>query len=191
MAEMIESFKGSFDTWGYVVLFLYCIGSGYVGIIAAGILSALGHMNISLSIGIAALGNFTGSSVLTYLVRYQKQDFLKYLDKHRRKIALMHIWLKKYGAILIFVNKFLYGVKFLVPVAIGMSRYSFKKFLLLNLLSCIAWALSLGMLAFYGSRFIESIIDKYGQYSYIIIIGIFTIIGAFMLWLNKQSKLKR
>ena len=120
-------------------------------------------------------------------MRYQKKDFERFLIAHRRKIALMHIWLKKYGALLILVNKYLYGVKFLVPVAIGVSRYDMRKFLLLNVLSSIVWALSLGVLAFYFSQAIVEIIESYGQYSYGILALLFAaLIFVFIVFGRKK-----
>lgn len=190
MESTINSFRDSFDSWGYIVLFLYCMGSGYVGILAAGVLSSLEQMSLSLSILIATLGNIFGSSMLVYAVRYEKKEFAKYLSKHRRKIALMHLWLRKYGPILIFANKYLYGIKFLVPVAIGVSRYNFKKFLLLNALSCAIWASLLGSVAFYSSKFIITLFDKYGQYSYLVVVAVFGVVLIGIIALNRFSKPK-
>ena len=190
MEDSISSFKDVFDTWGYIALFLYCMGSGYVGILAAGVLAAFGHMNIAISILVAAMGNFAGSSLIVFLLRYQKKDFDKYLVKHRRKIALMHIWLKKYGALLIFINKHLYGIKFLVPAAIGVSKYDIKRFLSLNFLASLIWAGSLGGLAFYSSKAIVSLFDAYGQYSYVAVLAVFVLVALGLGWLNKIAKPK-
>ena len=190
MEQLISAFKDSFDTWGYIILFFYCMGSGYDGIFAAGILATFGHMDIVLSILIATLGNFTGSSLFVVLLRYQRKDFTKYLTKHRRKIALMHIWLKKYGAILIFINKYIYGIKFLVPMAIGVSRYDLKHFLFLNFLACTIWAASLGLIAFYASKIIVTLFDAYGQHSYIVVVCIFLVVMLLFWWLSKIAKPK-
>lgn len=190
MESTINSFKDSFESWGYIALFIYCMGSGYVGILAAGVLSSLEQMSLPLSIFIATLGNVFGSSSLVYAVRYEKKEFGKYLSKHRRKIALMHLWLRKYGAILIFINKYLYGIKFLVPVAIGVSRYDLKKFLILNAFACVIWASALGSVAFYSSKFIISLFDKYGQYSYLAVIALLVVVAIGLFMLNKISKPK-
>ena len=166
------------------------MGSGYVGILAAGVLSSLEQMSLPLSIFIATLGNVFGSSTLVYALRYEKKEFGKYLSKHRRKIALMHLWLRKYGAILIFINKYIYGIKFLVPVAIGVSRYSLKKFLFLNVIACAIWASLLGSVAFHSSKFIISLFDKYGQYSYVAVIAVFVLVIVGLIVLNKIAKPK-
>lgn len=186
MESFIASFKDSFETWGYVALFVYCMGSGYVGILAAGTLATLGHISLATSIIIAATGNFAGSSLLVFLTRYQKKDFERFFTSHRRKIALMHIWLKKYGAILILFNKYIYGAKFLVPVAIGASRYDLKKFLIFNLLASVIWATSLGLLAFYFSKVVVELVESYGQYSYVVI-GVFLTLVFGVLWFSKKA----
>lgn len=190
MESFIASFKDSFETWGYVALFFYCMGSGYVGILAAGALATLGHISLATSIIIATAGNFAGSSLLVILTRYQKKDFERFLAPHRRKIALMYIWLKKYGAILILLNKYIYGAKFLVPVAIGASRYNLKKFLVLNLLASVIWAASLGLLAFYFSKAVIELVESYGQYSYVVV-GVLLALVLGALWFSKKAWAKK
>ncbi|PAF47832.1 hypothetical protein BKH46_03090 [Helicobacter sp. 12S02634-8] len=167
MQQTIQSFQDSFHTWGYLILFLYCMGSGYVGIIIAGILSSLGSMDIGISIVVAFLGNTFGSSVLALLGRYQKGEILKYFAKYRRKVALVHTWMRKYGIWLIFINKYIYGVKTIVPIAIGVSKYNMKKFLIFNALACAIWAVALGMVAYFASEFIKNIFSQVNEMPYV------------------------
>lgn len=191
METFISTFQDSFETWGYVALFFYCMGSGYVGILAAGALATFGYTDLSITIAVAATGNFIGSSLLVVLLRYQKKDFDRYLIAHRRKIALMHIWLKRYGALLILVNKYIYGVKFLVPAAIGVSRYDMRRFLLLNLIASVIWAMSLGVLAFYFSQVVVEIIERYGSYSYAILAVLFAgLVAMFVVFGRKKPSEK-
>lgn len=62
----------SLEKWGYMLLFLFSLGGGYVGLLTAGVMSALGKMDIIISILTAGVGNIIGSSLLAYLARYQK-----------------------------------------------------------------------------------------------------------------------
>ncbi|PAF49390.1 hypothetical protein BKH41_01610 [Helicobacter sp. 12S02232-10] len=188
MQQTIQSFQDSFQTWGYLILFLYCMGSGYVGIVVAGILSSLGSMDIGISILVAFLGNTFGSSVLAFLGRYQKSEIFKYFSKHRRKVALVHIWMKKYGIWLIFINKYIYGVKTIVPIAIGLSKYDLKKFLILNAFSCGIWAVFLGMVSFFASEFIKRIFSAASDMPYLmpLIFIVFVVVIWFLL--KKFSK---
>lgn len=188
MQQTIQSFQDSYQTWGYLILFVYCMGSGYVGIVIAGILSSLGSMDIGISILVAFLGNTFGSTVLSVLGRYQKNEILKYFAKHRRKVALVHIWMKKYGIWLIFFNKYIYGIKTIVPIAIGVSKYKMAKFLTLNALACLIWATLIGVVSYFASEFVKKIFSYIGDKPYLMPI-IFLIILLFVwILLKKISK---
>ena len=58
--------------YGYVILFLYSLGGGFVALIGAAVLSYAGKMDLGLSIAVAVVANFLGDTLLFYLARYQK-----------------------------------------------------------------------------------------------------------------------
>ncbi|WP_163534888.1 DedA family protein [Helicobacter suis] len=189
MQETLQHFQDMFNTWGYLLLFVYSLGSGYVGIVLAGILSAGGHMDIKMSMLVAGLGNFVGSCLLVYVGRTQKKELHAYLTKHRRKFALIYIWIRKYGAWLIFINKYIYGVKTMVPLAIGLSKFDFKRFVWLNALSCMLWTLILSLLAYYASTWMRHSLEQSSTYSYIlplIFIGFLIILWLLIIKLSKK-----
>ena len=131
-------------TYGYLILFFYSLGGGMIALIAAGILSGGGSMNIWLSILIAFGANFLGDSVLFYLTRFNKKEILPYLRKQRRNLALSQVLFKKY----------IYGFKTLVPMAIALTKFSFMKFSILNFISSAIWAISVGLASFYAGNLI-------------------------------------
>ena len=112
-----------------------------VALIAAGALSYSGQLDLSLSIAVAFTANAIGDSALFYLGRYNKAQMMPYLKKHRRKLALSHLLMKKYGDKIIFFQKFIYGIKTLIPIAIGFTKYSAVKFNILNVISSALWSL--------------------------------------------------
>lgn len=189
--ETIQSFQENLQSWGYLLLFLYSLGGGYVGIIAAGFLSSLGSMDITLSIIVAFLGNFVGSSLFALLVRMQKKDFANYLAKHKRKVALAFLWLKRYGIGLIFFSKYLYGIKTIVPIAIGMSKYNLKKYYFFNFFACLLWAIGIGLITFFASELVKNIFDRLAFLpSYTMPIVLAVIVGLILLALKMFSAKK-
>ncbi|WP_104695679.1 DedA family protein [Helicobacter salomonis] len=189
MQESIAHFQHLFDTWGYLLLFVYSLGSGYVGIVVAAILSSMGQMDIKLSIVVAGCGNFVGSVGLAFLGRTQKKELYTYFARHRRKFALVHIWLQKYGVWLIFFNKYIYGVKSIVPLAIGFSKYNLKKFALWNGCACALWAVAVGSVAFYASAWVRQIGDQVGAYAYLMPLIIILLILV-IIWMLKRGTRK-
>ena len=56
-------------TYGYIGLFLYSFGGGFVALIGAGVLSFMGKMDITTSIAIAFTANALGDIALFYMAR--------------------------------------------------------------------------------------------------------------------------
>lgn len=186
----METMLNNLALYGYIFLFIYSFGGGMVAIIAAGILSFNGKLDLTLSIFVAALGNFIGSSLLFYLAKYNKEQISPFIKKHGRKFALAQLAIKKYGKAIIFVQKYIYGVKTLVPLAIGLTKYKVSKFLILNLLASIIWGVSLGLLSFYLGDFFVRLYNYSGQKSYIFPLILLAIFAGIFYYFARLTKKK-
>jgi len=152
----MEDTFNNLATYGYIGLFLYSLGGGFIALIGAGVLSFMGKMDLSTSIAVAFVANALGDVMLFYMARYQKSMMMEGIRNHRRKLALSHIMMKKYGSWIVLIQKFVYGIKTLIPIAIGLTKYDFKKFAILNVLSAAVWALAFGFGSYYsGSVLVE------------------------------------
>ncbi|AFV98408.1 MULTISPECIES: DedA family protein [unclassified Sulfuricurvum] len=140
----MDDMLNNLSTYGYIVLFLYSLGGGFVALLGAGVLSFMGKMDLSLSIAIAFSANFIGDSLMFYMSRYHKKEMMEYFRKHRRKLAFSHLLLKKHGSWIIIIKKFIYGLKTLVPIAVGLTKYDFWKFSGYNALGAAIWAVIVG-----------------------------------------------
>lgn len=190
MQEALLRFQEGFKEWGYLILFLYSLGGGYVGIVIASILSATTHaLDIKITILVAFLGNMVGSGALVVFARYQKREFLKYFHKHRRKLALASLWVKRYAFLMIFVNKYLYGIKSVVPLAIGFSKYPLKRFLWLNVFSSFLWALIVGSVSFQASDWVKTLYERLSHYTSFFVIS-FALIALLIWFLLKRYSCK-
>ena len=151
--------------WGYVILFFYSLGGGFVALLAAGILSSIEStsLNIALCIFVAGIANLIGSSALFSLSRCQQSEVMRFLKNHRRKIALSHIWIKKFDYFIIFIHKYLYGIKTIVPLVIGFSKYSGKKFVLYNFFASFLWAIIIGALSYMMGDVLRRVYEKYSN----------------------------
>lgn len=173
---------------GYIGLFFYSFGGGYLGLVTAGILSFAGTLDLTTSITIAIIANFLGDSTLFYMMRYNKTEMMAYIKKHRRKLALAHILIKRHGDKVVVIQKFLYGVKTLVPMAIGLTKYDFKRFTIINIFASIFWGLSVGLGAFYAGEVLLPVITYMSEHVIITIIILAIFLGTFFLYLEKATK---
>jgi membrane protein DedA with SNARE-associated domain len=136
----IEYFAGLLVEYGYIILFCWSILEGEIGLILGGILCYTGDLNLYLAIFIAGLGGFVGDQIYFYIGRYNKGYIQRNMVSQRRKFALAHLLLKKYGWPIIFVQRYMYGMRTIIPMAIGITRYDAKTFAFINLISAWCWA---------------------------------------------------
>ena len=88
----------------------------------AGIMSHTGDMILPIALVVGAFGGFVGDQIYFYIGRYNKKYIHEKLRSQRRKFAIAHLLLKKYGWPLIFVQRYLYGMRTVIPMAIGLDQ---------------------------------------------------------------------
>lgn len=186
----MEDTFSNLTTYGYIGLFLYSLGGGFVALIGAGVLSFMGKMDLSFAIFITFVANALGDVLLFYMARYQKSTMMQGIKKHRRKLALSHIMMKKYGSWIILIQKFIYGIKTLVPIAIGLTKYEFKKFVVLNVASSAVWALVIGLGSYYSGAALMRFAETIGEKPWIAPLALVVIGGGLWFYLTHATKKK-
>ncbi|MCI0501122.1 MAG: DedA family protein, partial [Epsilonproteobacteria bacterium] len=157
-------------------LFLYSFGGGMLALAIAGVFSSTGDLNIYYVISVAIVSNFIGDQFLFLIARNNKSYAKSMMSKLGRKIALTHIMMRKYGVWILFIKKYIYGIKTIVPLAMGLTKFDFKKFTIYNLLASIVWGVVVGMISYFlGQIFIDSL-EEYKNLGIIALILLFVLI---------------
>ena len=175
----------SLSTYGYIILFFYSLGGGMIAILASGVLCYTGEMNIIVCIIVAAIANIIGDTLIFYLTRYSKEQFMPYLKKQRRNLALSQILFKKYGSIIILFKKYIYGIKTIIPIAIALTKYSFMKFTFINIIASFIWAITLGLFGYYMGDVIVEIYLKFKDKFWMLLLIIFAIVGFVVIYFKQ------
>lgn len=184
----MDDMLSNLSTYGYVVLFLYSLGGGFVALLGAGVLSFMGKMDLSLSIAIAFVANFIGDALLFYMSRYHKTEMMEYFKKHRRKLAFSHLLIKKHGAWIIVIKKFIYGLKTLVPLAIGLTKYDFWKFSGYNALGAAIWAVVIGGGSYLGGGALLEGYELIADKPYLAPVMLVVVGGSLWIYFSQATK---
>ncbi len=187
----MEELLDILSKYGYIILFLYSFGGGFFALVAAGALSYMGKMDITLTIMVATASNYMGDMFLFYMARYNKNFTKPYMKNHRRKFALSHLLIKKYGNWVVFIQKYIYGVKTLIPIAYGLTKYSFVKFGILNLPASILWSLFFGLLSYYGGEQIVNAFSYVKSNPIIMPVILLSLIGLISWYFSKFAGKKK
>jgi len=180
---------GSLENWGYLAVAFFAFGGSLFIVAAAGVFSFMGKMDLTTALMIATLSNYLGDMFLFYLGRYQKKEIQPYFAKHKRKIALATLIMRKYGVLAIFIQKFLYGIKTLVPLSMALSKYDFRKFAFYNIFASIVFVLTIGLTAYYSSEAIISMFSYIKENPWIAPVILFSIVGA--VWYGMELMTKK
>ncbi len=176
--------------YGYIILFGWSLMEGEMGMIIAGMMAHKGEMDLTLSMMVAAIGGFIGDQFYFYVGRYNKGYIHKRFRNQRRKFALAHLLLKKYGWPVIFIQRYLYGLRAVIPMAIGVTRYDAKMFAIINFASAVVWAiLGVGLAYIFGEPIWQGV--KWVKDHYYIAIPLALVIGGGVyLHLHKATQKK-
>jgi membrane protein DedA with SNARE-associated domain len=180
----------SLEAWGYLAVAFFSFGGSFVIVAAAGVFAYLGKIDLFTALAVAALFNFLGDNFLFYLGRYQKKDVQKYLAKHKRKLAITTLLMRKYGTIAIFIQKFIYGVKTLIPIVMGLGKYNFKRFVIVNIFASIVFVCVIGLSAYYSSDFIIMLFNQLKAKPYLaplLLVVIATAIWQYLKLLERKK----
>ncbi len=179
------------ESWGYLAVAFFAFGGSLFIVAAAGVFSFMGHMDLTIALTVATISNYFGDMFLFYLGKYHKKEIKPYFAKHKRKIALATLIMRKYGIWAIFIQKFLYGIKTLVPLSMALSKYDFKKFGFYNVFASIVFILTIGLSAYYSSEFIISVFSYIKVNPWIAPVILFSIIGLVWLIMENMTKKKK
>lgn len=179
----------SLETWGYLAIAFFAFGGSLFIVAAAGVFSYMGKMDIATALAVATVSNYLGDMFLFYLGKYQKKEIQPYFAKHKRKIALATLIMRKYGIAAIFIQKFLYGIKTLVPLSMALSKYDFKKFAFYNVFASVIFVLTIGLSAYYSSEFIIAMFTYIKFHPWIAPVILFSIIG--LVWYVMENMTKK
>lgn len=185
---MEELLIGWLREYGYIVLFFWSILEGEMGLIMAGIFSHMGDMSLPISIAVGGFGGFIGDQIYFYIGRFNKRYIHKKLRSQRRKFAIAHLLLKRYGWPIIFVQRYMYGMRTVIPMAIGLTQYSSRQFAFINFISAIFWASITIIPAYYYGAEILEILKWIKGHWYIAIPIILIAINLIVINLNRLEK---
>jgi membrane protein DedA with SNARE-associated domain len=180
----LEDTLTSLSTWGYLALAFFSFGGSLLIVAAAGVLSFMGEMNLFVSLIVATFFNYIGDMFLFYMGKYQKKEIQPYFEKHKRKIALSTLIMRKYGVLAIFIQKFLYGIKTLIPISMALSRYDFKKFGFYNLLASPFFVVVIMLSAYYSGESIKQLFESFKAYPWVPVLILFSLLAV--LWYGME-----
>lgn len=183
---MLQAFL---QDYGYLALFIGTFFEGETILVLAGFLASRGYLDIYLVMLTAASGGYCGDQLWYFLGRRKGRQILA-RKPHWHALgekALNH--LRRYPDVWVLGFRFVYGLRTVMPVAIGISGYPPRRFLLFNALSALIWAIILGAAAYHLGSALELVLNNIKHYEIRVIVVLLA--GGSLLWLWRRYRNRR
>jgi membrane protein DedA with SNARE-associated domain len=126
--------------YGLITVFLGSLLEGETVLLLAGYAAHRGYLDFTAVVLVAMLGALIGDQAWFMLGRRHGTRLIARRpwlgDKTRRALLLI----ERHPTTTLLAMRFAWGLRTALPVAVGMSRIPWQRFLLLNLLSALLWS---------------------------------------------------
>jgi len=128
------------QNWGYSAVFAGSLIEGETILALAAIAAHRGYLSLPWVIAVAATGGVLGDQIYFVVGRFAGDRVLARWPVLQPGAERVRQLLDRYDTPLILGVRFLYGLRTVGPIAIGMSRVPWPRFAFLNVIGAIAWA---------------------------------------------------
>ena len=166
--------------YGYFVILVWTFLEGETVVILAGMFSKKLHLEPWLIALCAFCGSFLSDQVMFSLGKYKGEAVLRYFPRIARNVDKAARLFKKYDTVLILGFRFVYGVRNVTPILLGISGVSHKKFFALNCIGAGVWALAFSFGGLYVGQAFMQVMGVVGHGIFYILILALALAG--LIW---------
>ena len=176
------------QTWGYPVVFLGTFLEGETVLVAAGFAAQRGYLSLPLVMLIAAVASFLGDQTSFWIGRVYGPRLLARLPRLRPAVERMATLLTRHHTPVILSVRFLYGLRIAGPMAIGMSLVPWRRFLLLDLLGAVAWAMIISTAGYGLGRILHALVADLRRHEALVLVGLLATGILWALWRRAAAR---
>jgi membrane protein DedA with SNARE-associated domain len=179
------------QTYGYWAILIGTFLEGETILVLGGLAAHMGYMDLGGVILAAFAGSLCGDQLFFFLGRHHSAFLLNRRPAWKPKLERANRLIDRFQTPLILGFRFLYGLRTVTPFAIGISRVPVLRFVILNVLGAVAWALVFGGSGYLFGHAMEGILGNIRHYEKILFVMV-ALAGAFVwsLYLCRRNRKK-
>ncbi|GIZ10888.1 DedA family protein [Pseudomonas sp. NCCP-436] len=174
--------------FGYPALVLGTFLEGEVSLLLAAYLAVRDLLRIEGVIACAFLGTFASDQLWYYLGRHHGRALLQRKPAWQPLGARANAMLARHPDLWVLGFRFMYGLRTVMPLAIGLSGYSWRRYLLLDAIGAGLWATGLSLLAYNLGQAMEGLLQELRRYQLLLLLLVVLLIGLGWLYRWRQRR---
>jgi len=170
--------------YGYAALFIGCLLEGETLLVLAGVAAHGGYLWFPTVVAVAFIGGTLGDQVLFFVGRRSGEPILARWPRFERPAARVRSLVERHSSLLIVMVRFMYGLRLVGPVVIGMSSVSPLRFAILNMIGAALWATSVAGVGYVFGHAIEWLLADLAMFEKAAL-GIAAVVAVALLVLHR------
>jgi len=160
------------ETYGYVAILVGTFLEGETILILGGFVAHRGYLELPGVIAAAFAGSLCGDQLFFFLGRRHSRAMLKRRPTWEKRVEKARRHIDRFGTPFILIFRFLYGLRTVAPFVIGMSTVPAARFVLLNAIGALVWAVAVGCGGYLFGEALEAMIGNLKHYEMELLGGI-------------------
>jgi len=175
--------------YGYWTILIWTFLEGETVVIIAGVLAQQGYMDPKLIAICAFCGSCTSDQIMFLLGKYKGPAVLARFPRLARNAERAEQLIHKYETPLILGFRFVYGVRNVTPIMLGINRVNHLKFLTLNIIGAGVWALTFTWGGFFFGKLFEQLMYEASHMALYVLAAAAVMAG--FIWYIRQRRRSR
>jgi membrane protein DedA with SNARE-associated domain len=175
--------------YGYWAVFIGSFLEGEAVLLIAGFAAYQGYLSLYWVVVMSMGGSFAGDQLYFFLGKHYAPQLLQRFPGMAPRLVQVRALMQRYHQRLIFTMRFLYGLRIVTPIAIGMSEVAWRQYTPLNLCAALVWAVAVGCLGYIFGGTLTLIFTDLQRIEEVIIIGL-ALLVAIWWWLHRSGRVK-
>ncbi len=167
---------------------------GETALVAAAVLASQGHLKIWLVILIGAASAILGDNVGYLLGRRLGRDVLisrgPFHAHRERVVELGDRFFQRHGAKTVFIGRWVAWIRFATAWLAGINQMPFRVFFPWNAFGGVTWAVTYGLLGYYGGQAVINVAERVGIVA-AVILAVAIVGGLLAVRLRERGRRER
>ncbi|MDR2891509.1 MAG: DedA family protein [Deltaproteobacteria bacterium] len=186
----LETARVLLEQWGYLIIVGWTFLEGETIVIVAGLMASLGYLTLhpGLIALCAFIGSFCSDQLMFTLGKHKGPWVLRKFPRLDSNTERARRLILKYETALILGFRFVYGVRNVTPILLGISGVSHFKFFCLNAVGAAIWALCFSFGGYYCGGLIIRLSNEHPHAKHYFLGGLLIILAAAFIVQRLRNK---
>ncbi len=175
---------------GYLTVFLAVAFGGEFGLFAGATLAKTGAVSLTGVVVLGTAASFTANEIYYYAGKYLWNRWHLLREKFGEKVARTSGVVCRFGPGMMLVARFFYGIRDVIPIALGIYEVKGDIFAFYNLIGAFAWAFGFTMMGHFFSDLLLNSLRSFQAGLLVCVAAAATAFGGYLLIRRAVSKMR-